>query len=113
VKWLVWLYPRAWRLRYGREVAGLLADSPRPWRDAINVAFHAPLTWTEITVVKAMILVVAASSLVWFGFTIGQLAGGVREIPRHWWSSLSAAVAAITVTGAIVSLTRTRNANGA
>jgi hypothetical protein len=107
----VWLYPRTWRVRYGREVAGLLADSAHPWRDSLNVALHAALAWTEVTVFTVMILIVAASSLVLFGFTIGQLAGGVREIPQHWWSSISAAVAVITVTGAIVSLTRTRIAN--
>jgi hypothetical protein len=109
VKWLVRLYPRAWRLRYGRELADLLAESEHPWRDSLNVALHAVLAWTEVTVFKAMNLIVAACSLVLFGFTIGQLDGGVREIPQHWWSSISAAVALVAVTGTIVSLTRTGN----
>jgi hypothetical protein len=107
VKWLVWLYPRPWRDRYGREMAELLAASERPWRDSVNVALYAALAWTEITMFKTMILILAAASLVLFGFTVGQLAGGVREIPQHWWSSISAAVAVVAVSGAIVSLTRT------
>lgn len=32
------LYPRATRERYGDEIAGLLAHSPRPWRDLADVA---------------------------------------------------------------------------
>jgi hypothetical protein len=113
VKWLVWLYPRAWRLRYGREVAELLAESERPWRDSVNLALYAALAWTEVTMFKVVILVVAALSLVSLGFTIGQLADGVREIPQHWWSSVSAAVAVVAVTAAIFTLTRTRSADRA
>jgi hypothetical protein len=111
--WLVWLYPRAWRLRYGRELAQLLAESERPWRGSVNVAFYAALAWTEVTVFKVIIVIVAAASLVSLGFTIGQLTGGVREIPQHWWSSLATAVAVITVTAAIVTAARTRSTNRA
>ncbi|GAA1650092.1 hypothetical protein ACFQY4_23560 [Catellatospora bangladeshensis] len=32
------LYPRRVRERYGDEIAGLLANSPRPWRDLADVA---------------------------------------------------------------------------
>ena len=113
MKWLVRLYPRTWRHRYGREIAELLAASERPWRDSTNVALHAALAWTEVTLFKPMMLIAAAASLVAFGFTVGQLAGGVREIPQHWWSSLSVAVAVIAVAGAIVSLTRTRSTDHA
>jgi hypothetical protein len=113
VKWLVWLYPRTWRHRYGHEMAELLAASERRWRDSVNVALYAALAWTEVTMFRAMILILAASALVLFGFTVGQLAGGVREIPQHWWSSTSAAVALIAVAGAIVSLIRTRSTDRA
>jgi hypothetical protein len=113
MKWLVRLYPRTWRHRYGREIAELLAASEHPWRDSANVALYAALAWSEVTLFKSMMLIVAAVSLVVFGFTVGQLGGGVREIPQHWWSSLSAAIAVIAVAGAIVSLTRTRSTNRA
>jgi hypothetical protein len=79
----------------------------------VNLALYAALAWTEVTMFKVVILVVAAVSLVSAGFTIGQLAGGVREIPQHWWSSVSAAVAVVAVTAAIVTLTRTRGADRA
>ena len=42
-----------------------------------------------------------------FGFTVGQLADGVSEIPQHWWSSVSAAAAIVAVATALVSFTRT------
>jgi hypothetical protein len=113
VKWLVRLYPRTWRHRYGREIAELLAASEHPWPDGVNVALYAALAWTEVTMFKPMMLILAAASLVLFGFTVGQLAGGVREIPEHWWSSISAAAVLIAVAGAIVSLTRTRSTNRA
>ncbi|MDI1463626.1 hypothetical protein QEZ54_21825 [Catellatospora sp. KI3] len=35
------LYPRRIRDRYGDEIAGLLRDSPRPWRDLADVAWCA------------------------------------------------------------------------
>lgn len=35
---LLTLYPRPWRTRYGDEMAGLLADRPPTWSDAIDLA---------------------------------------------------------------------------
>jgi hypothetical protein len=37
------VYPEAVRDRYGPEIAGLLQDSPRPWRDLGDVAWNAAL----------------------------------------------------------------------
>ena len=113
MKWLVRLYPRTWRHQYGREIAGLLAASQHPWHDSVNVALYAALAWTEVTMFKPMMLILAAAWLVLFGFTVGQLAHGVREVPQHWWSSMSAALALLAVAAAIVSLTRTRSTNRA
>ena len=105
---LVWLYPRRWRERYGAELADLLAVSNHPWRDGVNVAGHAALVWSEVPVFKAMVVVLAAASLVVLGFTVGQLAHGVPEIPHHWWSSASACLTVVAVAAAIVSIARTR-----
>jgi NADH:ubiquinone oxidoreductase subunit 6 (subunit J) len=109
----MWLYPRTWRDRYGREMVELLAVSKRPWRDGVNIAVHAALAWTEVAMVKVIILIVAAASLMLFGFTLGQLAGGVHEIPQHWWSSSMTALAIAAVTLAIVTLTRTHSTDRA
>jgi len=38
VRWLIRLYPRAWRERYGAELEALMEDSPRGWRDLLDVA---------------------------------------------------------------------------
>jgi hypothetical protein len=91
----------------------LLAASQRPWRDGVNVAAHAGLAWSEVPMVKVTILIAAAAALVMFGFTVGQLADGIHEIPRHWWSSISAAVAILAVAAAVVSLTRPRRSSRA
>ena len=113
MKRLVRLYPRRWRDRFGREMSELLSASERPWRDGLNIAAYAVLAWMEVPVFKAIVTIVAAASLVMFGFTVGQLADGVREIPHHWWSSVSAAVAIVAVATALVSFTRTSKADDA
>jgi hypothetical protein len=107
VKRLVWLYPRRWRDRYGGELVDLLAVSQHPWRDGVNAAGHAALVWSEVPVFKVMIVILAAASLVAFGFTVSQLADGVPEIPHHWWSSASAGLTVVAVAAAIVSIART------
>lgn len=30
----------------------------------------------------------AAISLLGLGYAVAELAGGVREVPQHWWSAL-------------------------
>jgi hypothetical protein len=109
VKRLVWLYPRRWRERYGREMIDLLAASRRPWRDGMNIAAHAALAWSEVAAVKVVVTILAAGSLVTFGFTVGQLADGIHDVLHHWWSSISAVVVILAVGAATVSLTRPRS----
>lgn len=103
MRYLARLYPRTWRDRYGQEVAELLAASPHPWRDGINVAACAAVAWLEVPMIKVIVLLSAVITLVLFGFAVGQLAGGVPEIARHWWSSASAGVAACAL-GASISV---------
>ena len=38
MNWLVRLYPRPWRKRYGEEFAALLEQTNGGWRDALNIA---------------------------------------------------------------------------
>jgi hypothetical protein len=40
-RWLLRLYPRWFRDRYGDELADLLADSTHPLGDVLNIAVHA------------------------------------------------------------------------
>ena len=110
MKRLVLLFPRRWRHRYGQEVAELLAASPHPWRDGLNVAAQAVLVWLGVPVVKIVVLVITALALVGFGFTVGQLADGVSEIPRHWWSSASAALTLSLLVGTGVIFAKARPA---
>jgi hypothetical protein len=45
VTWLIWLYPPAWRRRYGRELAELLATQPVSFRSAIDLVAGAVDAW--------------------------------------------------------------------
>jgi hypothetical protein len=45
VTWLVWLYPPAWRRRYGPELADLLAAQPASFRAAVDVVAGAVDAW--------------------------------------------------------------------
>ena len=103
---IVWLYPKHWRVRYGDEISELLAHSSRPRVDQINVALHALFAWMEVPMIRSSLTAIAGAALVIFGFSVGQLSGGVSEIPQHWWSSASAlgalcAVAAVTASNRV------------
>ena len=43
--WLIRLYPPAWRRRYGRELAELLAAQPRSFRTAVDLVAGAVDAW--------------------------------------------------------------------
>jgi len=45
VTWLIRLYPSAWRRRYGRELAELLATQPASFRTAIDLVAGAVDAW--------------------------------------------------------------------
>lgn len=46
-RWLLRLYPRAWRERYGDEFLALLEQSPSSWRTFADVARAAGAEWTR------------------------------------------------------------------
>ena len=93
MKGVLRLYPRAWRDRYAAEVEEVLARSDRARRDHVNLAVHAPVAWLQVPAVATVLRLVAASSLLLFGFAVGQLSDGVSEVPAHWWSSAAAVLA--------------------
>ncbi len=57
--------------------------------------------------VKVVLVASAVTSLVAFGFAVGQLADGVAEVHRHWWSSAAAATALGSVSLLAAALHRT------
>jgi hypothetical protein len=50
MNWVLNLYPREFRERYGDEVAEMLASSPTPRRDLLNIVWNALLERTEYAV---------------------------------------------------------------
>jgi len=45
IRWLLRLYPRAWRERYGREVESLLERTPVTWRTRVDLIIGAGSEW--------------------------------------------------------------------
>jgi DnaJ family protein C protein 28 len=41
MRWLLWLYPRAWRRRYGREMLALLEETGATWRVVLDCIWSA------------------------------------------------------------------------
>lgn len=46
-RWLLRLYPHAWRERYGDEFAALLEQSPATWRTLADVVRAAGAEWSR------------------------------------------------------------------
>ena len=90
-RWLVERMPAEHRARYGEEMVGLARDSSRPTRDLIDIA-ACTLRWRMEALVKDPLFIIAATiaaiSLFACGYAVAELAGGIGEIPRHWWSTL-------------------------
>lgn len=90
-RWIVNLMPDEHRARYGEEMLELLHDSPRPAGDLINVA-ACVLRWhMEVAVSRPLAMIAAvlgAISLFTAGYVVADLADGLTELHRHWWSTL-------------------------
>ena len=54
MKWLIRLYPRSWRERYGEEFAALLEQTNSGWRDAYNIAQGAIIMQLSKTTTMAV-----------------------------------------------------------
>ena len=99
---LLRLYPRRFRERYGDEIDDLLGGATL--RDAADLVRGAAseriagLRRPHARPVKALVLaaaLTAAGGLVWLGYVIAGLAGGIAALPRHWWSVLPLLVLAV------------------
>jgi hypothetical protein len=86
----LWLFSRAWRRRYGREVLDMYASSARPvadWFDLLRAGSVALLEDTMRSRLACLLLAACAAFIAAAGYTTTQLAEGIRETPHHWWST--------------------------
>ncbi len=99
-RWVLRLYPRWFRDRYGDELADLLADSDHRLGDVLNIAVHAARLRWESVMSRPLHLVadaVVVIAMFGFGYIVNDLEDGVTEIGRHWWSSLAVVVAVFSI----------------
>ena len=86
---ILWMVPKRRRDRYGEEIGALL-EGTRGSSDLVDVAGQA-LRWQMEESTRdlwgILALILAAVSLFALGFAVNGLAGGVTELPRHWWST--------------------------
>ena len=95
IRWLLYLYPAWFRRRFGDELIDLVARSPQQGRDVVNVLVHAGrMRWESIVIRPWRYVTNAAMAATLFGlgYTINDLASGVGEIHRHWWSTFALGV---------------------
>jgi hypothetical protein len=99
-RWLLRLYPKAFRDRYGDEVVELINRSDHPRRDALNVAVHASRLRLKTLIgrpLRHLLDVIVVLAVFVLGYTVNDLHGGVSEVHHHWWSSFALAVTALTI----------------
>jgi hypothetical protein len=69
MRWVLWLYPRAWRDRYAAEFAALLEDVGWSWSEWRNVAAGGlkmrMLTWNLASVAVACAVLGAGGGIAW------------------------------------------------
>ena len=101
IRWLLRLYPKQFRDRYGDELVELIERSDHPRRDAVDVALHAGRLRLETLMTRSLrhlldvVVVVAVFGL---GYAVNDLQGGITEILRHWWSSFALVFTALAIT---------------
>jgi hypothetical protein len=87
---LVRFLPDKIRARYGNEIEQLLATSDRPAADLFDVVRQGSRWHLEALMRKGWrtgAVVLAAVSMFALGYAVNGLAGGLTELPRHWWST--------------------------
>ena len=99
-RWLLRLYPKRFRDRYGDELVELINRSDHPRRDAVNVVVHASRLRLETLMVRPLrhllnVLVVVAVFVL--GYVVNDLQGGFSEVHHHWWSSFALVVTALAI----------------
>ena len=86
---IVRVLPSRWRERYGAEIDEHLAGSQHPVADLLDVVKQG-IRWHLEAVMrsvwKASAIVLGMVSLIALGYATNDLAGGITELPKHWWS---------------------------
>ena len=109
---LILLFPKDIQARYGAEMIELLETSDQPTRDRIDLIQSAirmrmeDILKTRITPMLVIAVAIGAASLTAFVLALTELAGGLRDVPRHWWSSIPLVGMALASTLAILDLRR-------
>jgi hypothetical protein len=89
-RWLLRSLPADFRSRYGDELLDLLTASDSQARDSLDLIVLAIRLNTEGLMVGT--LRYAGMALILFGifasgYAASDLAGGISEMHRHWWST--------------------------
>jgi hypothetical protein len=109
---LISLFPREFRARYGEEILELLESSDHPTRDRIDIVQSAgrlrmeDILKNRISPMIVTAVAIGAASLTAFVLAVPELAGGLRDVPQHWWSSIPVLGMASASTLAILDLKR-------
>ncbi|MBA2337665.1 MAG: hypothetical protein H0V96_07920 [Acidimicrobiia bacterium] len=56
--------------------------------------------------VRTALVLIAAVTLVLFGYVVRQLEGGVGELATHWWSTAATVAAALASSAAMIAARR-------
>ena len=105
MSWLIALFSKEFRARYEDEIVDLLETTDHPALDRADLLRTAvtlrleDIMQNKLTLMLFAAVALASGSLVAMLFTIPELAGGVRDIPKHWWSS--APLAGLAVSAAL------------
>ena len=92
-RWLRLIYPAEFARRYADEIAAMLEKSPQPIRDHLDVVIHAARLRSEQLVrhlPRHLANAALAIAIFTLGFVVNDLAGGIGELTRHWWSTAAA-----------------------
>jgi len=88
-------YPSHLRTRYGNELLVLLAASPNPRRDLLDIVrcgLRERMEILAMTYLRPLAAILAAIGLFALGYTLNDLQDGLAELPMHWWSSAPVAL---------------------
>ena len=83
------LIPARLRERYGEEIQELLSDSRRPTADLLDIVRQSARWHLEgyaMNIWRTFAIVLATVSVFALGYAVNGLAGGISELPEHWWS---------------------------
>lgn len=103
--------PTRWRERYGDEIEALLRQSHHPVADLVDLVKHVARWYLEEAmkdIWKSLSIILAIVSVFALGYAISDLAGGISELPRHWWSTAPVLGLVLAAAAGILARARSR-----